>query len=277
MPIKQQKKISNIFVKLDKKIELNNKINQQLEILAKTIFDYWFLQFEFPNDEGKPYKSAGGRMIWNEELKRDIPVGWEVSQIGKYFQSNRGLSYDSNAIEGEGVPMINLASFNVDGSYKHGGLKTFSGNYSKEKVLKPYDLVMCNTQQTAIDFSKDIIGKAFLVPDIFYGDIVSSHHVTTVKVVNDELKFYFHRLFNTDFFHVYVAGYANGTNILGLIFSGIEKYLTVIPNDKILKKFAKMMLNIEKRKSVTIKENEELSRLRNWLLPMLTNGQVSFK
>ena len=65
--------------------------------------------------------------------------------------------------------MINLASFNVDGSYKDAGLKSYNGNYTQEKILKPFDLVLCNTQQTAIEFSKDIIGKAFLIPDIFDG------------------------------------------------------------------------------------------------------------
>ena len=244
---------------------------------AKTIYDYWFLQFEFPNADGKPYKSSGGKMVWDEELKREIPENWRIDLLGNLFTSNRGISYNSKTIEGNGVPMINLASFNIDGSYKEEGIKVYSGEYSAEKVVKPFDLLMCNTQQTAIDYKKDIIGKSFLVPDIFDGDIVSSHHVTTIQVKKDNMKYFLHRLFNTAYFHKYAAGFTNGTNILGLIFSGIERYKLEIPDDTVLDKFAKLMLDIEMKKSKIIKVNQELISLRDFLLPLLMNGQVGFK
>lgn len=274
--MEHQKHTGVLLDTINQKIENNNKINVELELIAKTIYNYWFLQFEFPNEEGKPYKSSGGKMVWNDELKREIPEGWKVDFLGHLFTSNRGISYNSKTIEGNGVPMINLASFNVDGSYKEEGIKVYSGEYSEEKVVKPFDLLMCNTQQTAIDYKKDIIGKAFLVPDIFEGDIVTSHHVTTIQVEKDNVKYFLHRLFNTDYFHKYAAGFTNGTNILGLIFSGIEKYKLEIPDDVVLSKFADLMLNIEMEKSKIIKENQELISLRDFLLPLLMNGQVGF-
>lgn len=272
-----QNKVFRCMRALDDKIESNYKINHELESMAKTIYDYWFLQFEFPNKEGKPYKSSGGKMVWNEELKREIPEGWEVDSLSELISSNRGISYNSKTIEGDGAPMINLASFNIDGSYKEDGIKTYSGQYTMDKVVKPFDLLMCNTQQTAIDYKKDIIGKAILVPDIFDGDIVTSHHVTTIRAKKDNMKFYLHRLFNTDYFHKYAAGFTNGTNILGLIFNGIENYRLEIPDDLTIKKFADLMLDIEKKKSKIIKENQELVSLRNFLLPLLMNGQIGFK
>jgi len=272
-----QDKIVSILSAIDSKIENNNKINAELESMAKTIYDYWFLQFEFPNADGKPYKSSGGKMVWDEELKREIPENWRIDLLGNLFTSNRGISYNSKTIEGNGVPMINLASFNIDGSYKEEGIKVYSGEYSAEKVVKPFDLLMCNTQQTAIDYKKDIIGKSFLVPDIFDGDIVSSHHVTTIQVKKDNMKYFLHRLFNTAYFHKYAAGFTNGTNILGLIFSGIERYKLEIPDDTVLDKFAKLMLDIEMKKSKIIKVNQELISLRDFLLPLLMNGQVGFK
>ncbi len=272
-----QVSIASILACIDLKIKNNTQIKIELESMAKTIYDYWFLQFEFPNDDGKPYKSSGGKMVWHEELKREIPEGWKVDFLGRLFTSKRGISYNSKNIEGGGVPMINLASFNVDGSYKEEGIKVYSGEYSEEKIVKPFELLMCNTQQTAIDYKKDIIGKAFLVPDIFEGDIVTSHHVTTIQVEKDNMKYFLHRLFNTDYFHKYAAGFTNGTNILGLIFSGIEKYRLEIPDDAVLEKFADLMLDIEKKKSKTIKENQELISLRDFLLPLLMNGQVGFK
>lgn len=272
-----QDKIASLLDSIDSKIESNNKINMELESMAKTIYDYWFLQFEFPNGDGKPYKSAGGKMVWNEELNREIPEGWRVNSLGNLFTSNRGISYNSKTLEGNGIPMINLASFNIDGTYKEDGIKTYSGQYTVEKVVKPFDLLMCNTQQTAIDYKKDIIGKSILVPDIFEGDIVTSHHVTTIQVKNDNMKYYLNRLFNSDYFHKYVAGFTNGTNILGLIFGGIEKYKLEIPDNTVLDKFEKLMLDIEVKKSKIIKENQELVSLRDFLLPLLMNGQVGFK
>lgn len=275
--INRQNKVAQILSCIDNKIAINNKINSELETMGKVIYDYWFLQFEFPNEEGIPYKSSGGKMVWNEELKREIPVGWKVKKIGETFSSNRGISYNSKKLGEKGVPMINLASFKPGGGYKIEGIKKFTGDYDEDKCLKAYDLVMCNTQQTAIDYSKDIIGNAFLIPDIFESDIVSSHHVTTIKVKNENIKYYLCSLFNTKHFHRYIAGFTNGTNILGLLFNGVENYKCEIPDERTLERYSIFCRDIEKRKSQIIKENQELTSLRDFLLPLLMNGQVSFK
>jgi type I restriction enzyme S subunit len=274
-----QQRIGKYLYSLEKKLIINNKTNAELEAMAKTIYDYWFLQFEFPNENGKPYKSSGGKMIWNDELKREIPEGWEVSELGQLFTTERGLSYSTPNIEtGKGVPMINLANFRPGGgAYKTEGLKHYLGEYPQNKVLKPYDLVMCNTQQTSVNFATDIIGRAMLVPDIFDSEIVSSHHVNVIRTKTEELKYYLLYLFNTDFFHKYISGYTNGTNILGLSFDGVEKYKSEIPNNIILIKFANLVKQIEMKKSEILKENQELSLLRDFLLPMLMNGQVGLK
>lgn len=273
-----QQKIAAVLSSFDDKIALNNRINAKLDQMAKRLYDYWFVQFDFPGADGKPYKSNGGKMTWSEELKREIPEGWEVKKLGDLFTTNRGVSYSTATITGDGgIPMINLASFSPDGTYKVSGLKLFTGEYTKEKVLKPFDLVLCNTQQTAIDFTKDIIGKVLLVPDIFEGDITSSHHVNTLHVSNEDLKFYLYRLCNTDYFHKYISNYASGTNILGLDFSGVENFKAEIPPAELLAEFAKLMLNIEKKKSEVIKENQKLTAIRDKLLPLLMNGQVSVK
>ena len=242
--------------------------------MAKQLYDYWFVQFDFPNEEGKPYKSSGGTMVWNEKLKREIPKGWEVKHLGDIIETNRGISYNTSSISGGGVPMINLASFNVNGTYKDAGIKTYNGSYTKEKVLKPFDLVLCNTQQTAIDFSKDIIGKAFLVPDVFEGDIVSSHHINTIKT-EDYYKAYIAYLSNTSHFHKYAAGCCSGTNILGLDFNSFSQYKMEIPPVYLLEEFQKIIIDIVKRESVIIKENKTLTKLRDELLPLLMNGQAT--
>lgn len=273
--ISTQQKIAAVLSALDEKIEFNHRINFELESMAKILYEYWFVQFDFPNEKGKPYKSAGGKMIWNAKLKREIPLGWEVTELRRYITSNRGVSYSGKDITGNGIPMINLNSFNTNSTYKPEGIKTFSGTYSAAKVLKPFDLVMCNTQQTALDPKKDIVGKSFLVPDIFESDIVSSHHVTTIAVEKELLKYYLNSLFNTEYFHRYISGYSTGTNILGLNFEGVLSYQTAIPSDDLLVTYKSIIVNIEKQKSRIIRESQTLTELRNWLLPMLMNGQVT--
>ena len=143
----KQEKIGKLLSSLDDKIALNNRINAKLEQMAKRLYDYWFVQFNFPITEeyakshpelvsGSPYKSNGGKMVWNEELKREIPEGWEVKKLGDLFTTNRGVSYSTATITGDGgIPMINLASFSPDGTYKVSGLKLFTGEYTKEKVF----------------------------------------------------------------------------------------------------------------------------------------------
>ncbi len=86
-----QLKIAAVLSALDAKIELNNRINAELEKMAKTLYDFWFVQFDFPDANGKPYKSSGGKMVWNEELKREIPAGWEVLQLSNKLTFEKGI------------------------------------------------------------------------------------------------------------------------------------------------------------------------------------------
>ena len=271
----EQNKLVSILALIDRKIELNRAINQNLEAMAKRLYDYWFVQFDFPDENGRPYKSSGGKMIWNEKLKREIPENWKVMELRDVVNVNRGISYNSETILGDGVPMINLASFNIDGTYKHSGIKTYNGSYSEDKILKPFDLVMCNTQQTAIDSSKDIIGKAFLVPFIFKGDVVSSHHVTTLIPKQKEMKAYIAYLSNTKHFHKYATGCCSGTNIMGINYIGLSQYKMEVPPLKLLQQFESIIIQIEKQKGLIILENEMLAKQRDELLPLLMNGQAS--
>lgn len=217
--------------------------------------------------------------MWNEELKRWVPEGWEVTKLKKIFETERGISYNTANIEtGKGIPMLNLATFRPGGGeYKSEGLKHFLGNCPQNKLLKPYDLLMCNTQQTSIKFETDIIGRAMLVPDIFEKDITFSHHVNVIHTKNDDMKFFLFYLFNSDYFHKYIAGFTNGTNILGLSFNGVEDFISVIPPKKLLSKFAKIIQPVFKKKSCIFKENQQLASLRDFLLPMLMNGQVKIQ
>lgn len=93
----EQKRIASVLSNIDSKIELNRAINQNLEAMAKQLYDYWFVQFDFPNEEGKPYKSNGGEMVWNEVLKREIPKDWEVLSFGDLFNIGNGKNIPNSS------------------------------------------------------------------------------------------------------------------------------------------------------------------------------------
>ena len=270
-----KRNLSGSFIKdITDRLSLLEQEMSILEQAYKKVFDYWFLQFEFPDSNGKPYCSSGGAMEYDSALQKEIPSGWKVESIGEHVIPSRGQSYDGTNLCDDGIPMLNLASFKPGGGYNQDGIKFYKGAVSKDKILSPYDLVICNTQQTSIDFTKDIIGNALLVPDIFDNTIISSHHVTTLKCDNDDLKYYYFCLFNTPWFHRYIARFTNGTNILSLIYQGVEDYYTPIPPKSVLKEFAGIIRKAEERKALILKEIHVLNRLKDYMLPVLLNGHA---
>ena len=278
-PMDIQKAIVEIMSNIDDKINLNNSICSDLESMAKLLYDYWFVQFDFPDENERPYKSSGGKMVWNDELKREIPEGWEVVELRKHINVRRGISYSSDDLLGEGIPMINLNSFYMDASYKISGIKTYSGTYSKEKTVKPYDLIICATQQTSIDITgtTNIIAKAMLVPDIFETDVVCSMDVIMLDVDDCFGKCYLRDMINLPFVHKYISGFASGTKIKHLDINGLLNMKHEVPKYTLIKKYNNFIMKLEFQKSNIIKENQELVSLRDFLLPMLMNGQIKIE
>ena len=95
-----QQQIASVLSNLDSKIAINNRINTELEAMAKTLYDYWFVQFDFPNAEGKPYKSSGGKMVWNEELKREVPEGWKIEKMSEWVDIDKSGDWGKGEMEG---------------------------------------------------------------------------------------------------------------------------------------------------------------------------------
>ena len=264
------KGLSKIINDLDSKIELNNRINSELEAMAKTLYDYWFVQFDFPNENGKPYKTSGGTLVWNEELKREIPEGWEVKLLGTEIEIQRGISYTSKEINGDGIPMISLNSFNLNGTYKPEGIKKYSGKYTDKNNTKPGDLLIAATDVTR---NADIIGRAILVPDYYNGDLVFSMDIAKIISKNIPSSFLM-MLFNSNHYHNYIKWYASGTIVLHLNLDGTKRYNIELPPRNLLQKYDALYQPIADRIYKTAIENQKLDELRDWLLPMLMNGQV---
>lgn len=273
--VDNQNKIALLLTNILEKIRSNNKINAELEAMTKTIYDYWFLQFEFPNEEGKPYKSSGGKMVWNDELKREIPEGWEVIALKNNIQIIKGISYTSKNINAyEGIPMINLASINIKREYNPNQLKYFRGSYNINKEVSAFDMLIACTDLTR---NAEIIGSPILVPND-NKKYIYSMDLAKIEVINSKIiPLYLYMTLRTDFFHKYIKGFASGTNVLHLDTRGIEYYKIYIPDKKLQRKFADILHNIHCKQSNIMKENQELTSLRDFLLPLLMNGQVGFK
>lgn len=273
--INVQEKIGNLLYLLEEKQINNNKINAELESMAKTIYDYWFLQFEFPNEEGKPYKSSGGKMVWNEELKREIPEGWKVSSLRDKYSIERGLSYTSKDIESEeGIPMINLACIDINRNYRDGELKYHNGKVPEDAMLNSGDLLVACTDLTR---NADIVGSPILVP---YDDVRYTYSMDIAKLIPSKEYFnqyYLYMTLRTEFYHNYIKKWASGTNVLHLNLDGLNWYTTWIPPMKLQDRYAEIIEDINKKQSILLQENRKLASLRDFLLPLLMNGQVGFK
>lgn len=268
-----QSDIAQFANDISSKITNNRCINNKLESLAKTIYDYWFLQFEFPNEEGKPYKSSGGKMVWCEELKREIPEGWEVSTLKNMYEIKRGISYSSKDIEsGEGIPMINLACIDINRNYRDGELKYY--NRKNAPILDEGDMLIATTDLTR---NADIVGCPIITP--YDGNKYTySMDLARIDINCPTLsKWYVYSTLRTESYHNYIKKWASGTNVLHLNLDGMNWYTTLIPDIAVQKTYAGIIEPIVKKQSLLMKENRELSSLRDFLLPMLMNGQVTFK
>ena len=267
-----QNKLSCVLDAIDKKIYLNNNINTELEAMAKLIYDYWFVQFDFPDENGKPYKSSGGKMVYNEDLKREIPQGWEVIELGDLVNFQKGISYSSKDIGLSGIPMINLNSFYLDGSYKKEGIKYFNGRVNPDRLCKKGDLVIAVTDVTR---NAEIIGKGFSIPDLFFGDVLISTDVAKVELSDRLTQEFTSQLFNSESYHNYIKYFATGTLVLHLDLNGIRWSKIALPPLELQRKYSEISRSAKLKFTYSMSENQTLSELRDWLLPMLMNGQVT--
>lgn len=269
---KERDELEKVLSAIDAKIELNNKINYELEAMAKTIYDFWFIQFDFPNDRGKPYKTSGGKMIKNEKLKINIPHGWTESSLEGQISFDRGISYTSKNIESlDGIPMINLASIDINRNYRPNELKFFSGKYSQNKLVSQGCMLIACTDLTQ---NADIIGSPIFVPNEFDKYLYSMDLARINIITRDINDMFLYMTLRTKFYHRYIKYFASGTNVLHLNLDGILWYSLIKPPIELQTKFANLIRPFVLKQAQIINENRHLTNLREWLLPMFMNGQV---
>ena len=266
-PLNQQQSLSKILRALDKKIELNNKINTELEAMAKLIYDYWFVQLDFPDANGKPYKSSGGKMVYNEELKREIPDGWSsgtLADLGEIVGGSTPSTKNASNFALKGTPWITPKdlSLNVGNKFISRGGQDVSDEGVKSASLKlyPKGTVLMSSRApigymaiareeltTNQGFKSFIPNKGFSSDFIFY-------------TVNNSMKI--------------IEQYSSGSTFKEISGSVLKTVKICLPTTGIAGLYSKKVGSVFKRQILLEIENTELSKLRDWLLPMLMNGQV---
>ncbi len=277
------KQITKVLSDLDAKIELNNKINNELEALAKTIYDYWFVQFDFPDTNGKPYKASGGKMVYNENLKKEIPEGWQDKTIADWIEKDKSGDWGKESAQGNYTEQVScIRGADINGLNGNGAVKSperFILEKNKHKLLEHGDLIIeisggSPTQSTG--------RMAFITEETlerFENPLICSNFCKAVTLKDETYLYNFVYQWN----RLYDAGVLFGwegktSGIKNLLFeSFVSNYKTVFPKKEIAEKFYQKIKPIHAKKQKNLQENQKLAELRDWLLPMLMNGQVMVK
>ena len=269
-----QEKITNILSALDQKIELNNRTNAELEAMAKTLYDYWFVQFDFPNEEGKPYKSSGGKMVYNTTLKQEIPDGWIDKQLNSVVERiGTGLNPRDNFKLGEG-----------------------NNYYITIKDIEQGRIIFSDKTDRISDVTLDIINKRsdIKVGDILFTSIqpVGLTYLIHEKPVNwniNESVFtiranqslvtseYLFKLLSSEQMKVFSKNSSSGSIHKGIRHGVLKTFVFAYANLSLINKFTEMITPLLQKQYKLEIENNNLQSLRDFLLPMLMNGQVTVK
>lgn len=272
--IEEQEKRAAVLCDIDNKIEINNQLNEELESIARLVYDYWFIQFDFPNEDGKPYKTAGGTMVWNYELKRNIPTGWSVKRVKDCIKHiNTGLNPRDNFVLGNG----NIKYITVKNLTTKGTIDFLDCDYIDEKARELVHNRSDVSKNDILFASIAPLGRCVIVqenPDNW--DINES--VFCIRpdntVVSTE---YLYMFFMSDYFIKKAEHNSTGSVFSGIRISTLEDMLIVVPPVEIKEKFQKHMEKILYLKYRNEMESQELMSLRDFILPMLMNGQIGFK
>lgn len=271
---KQQDLTIDVLSSLDDKIALNRRMNAKLEQMAKHLYDHWFVQFDFPNADGKPYKANGGKMVWNETLKREIPEGWEVKSVNDISTSYRGVGYtadDEKSAEDNDVVLI-LRGNNISNNhiiYDGNTVYLDKSFVSEEQKIHKYDFVM-----TMSSGSKEHVGKSAM----FLFDSPHSYGAFCNKITPaKDCQFLLENYLHSEYFKKYIQITCSGTGINNLTNEHFEKAFFAFPDNEVLESFNEKINPIYEQIGVFEKENLRLIALRDKLLPLLMNGQVEVR
>ena len=265
-PLPTQQKIAAVLSSLDKKIALNCRINARLEQMAKRLYEHYFVQFDFPTEDGKPYKTSGGKMVYSSELKREIPEGWEVKRLGELGNLKNGINYEKSEIGDKIYKIVNVRNISA------------STIFINESDLDELNLKSKNADNYLISKNDILIARsgtpgATRLLARKSENIIFCGFIICFSVKDAELKYYlFFCLKQLEF----VTKKQSGGSILSNISQDVLKNLhVIIPSKEVLEDFNQKTLSIFNYQLSIQEESVRLTSLRDRLLPLLMNGQVS--
>lgn len=253
--VEYQKQIACILSSLDSKIELNNRINIELEAMAKTLYDFWFVQFDFPDSNGKPYKISGGNMVWNKDLKREIPEDWQVRDLGSII----------NIFDSKRIPLSNMQREKMQGKYPYHGA-TGIMDYVNDYIFDGEYILLAEDGSVMDE-------KGFPIVQYIWGKTWVNNHAHVMRPKDKSNNDYLFYLLKS----ISVVQIMTGSIQKKINQDNLVNVKIAFPNESILKQFSNFAIPVRKRIINIIEENQQLSSLRDWLLPMLMNGQVKVK
>ena len=262
-----QRKLAKILFALGQKISLNTHICSELESMAKTLYDYWFVQFDFPDENGRPYRASGGEMVWNPQLKREIPKGWEagtIGQIGSVISGGTPTTTREDYYCNHGIAWItpNDLSKNEDKMFISHGERdiTQSGLDNSSAVLMPKHSVLLSTRAPigylAISSNEICTNQGFksIVPNAGY------HEYFIYYLIKRNVPA--------------IAQQGVGTTFKEVSKDTLSNFAVPLPPKSLVNNFAEKVTPLCEKRCILEEENHELKRVRDWLLPMLMNGQA---
>ncbi len=264
---KEQVKIGDMLYLMEQKIQLNKSICFELESMAKTLYDYWFVQFDFPDENGRPYRASGGEMVWNPQLKREIPKGWEagtIGQIGSVISGGTPTTTREDYYCNHGIAWItpNDLSKNEDKMFISHGERdiTQSGLDNSSAVLMPKHSVLLSTRAPigylAISSNEICTNQGFksIVPNAGY------HEYFIYYLIKRNVPA--------------IAQQGVGTTFKEVSKDTLSNFAVPLPPKSLVNNFAEKVTPLCEKRCILEEENHELKRVRDWLLPMLMNGQA---
>lgn len=263
--IDEQHTIGKLLADLDRKIELNKQINDNLEAMAKQLYDYWFVQFDFPNEEGRPYKSSGGAMVWNEKLKREIPKGWTSAKIKDAAHTYSGgtpTSTNSKYYDGGNIPWINSGELNNP-------IITSTTNYITEEGLNNSSAKLYPQDTVLVALYGATAGKVSLLSFEACSNQAVCGVIPQNKIMTTYIRYYLSSLYE------HFITLSSGSARDNISQDTIKNTILPIPQEKILKEYSDSVVPIISKIIANQKEIENLTKQRDELLPLLMNGQAT--
>ena len=264
--IRVQKEMVRILVDIDKKIETNIKINDNLAQQLRLLYDYWFTQFDFPDENGKPYRSSGGQMVWNKGLKRKIPESWRVVPLGEVSSFRNGINYDKNTSGDTTYHIVNVRNISS------------SSILLDERELDEICLPCAQTEKYLVSNESILIARSGIpgAPRILYNpseDIIFCGFIICATPVDSILQPYL-MLFLKQL-EGSTATQTGGSILKNVSQDTLRDLLVPIPPKDILTHFNQRVALIYEFMHNNLEETSKLQNLRDWLLPMLMNGQAT--